>query len=135
MTSMERPEQLATAGATVSTTTTTSSKQLEGQTTRAVELTMSKDAVNVANTEVPEQVPKQVSKQEVPEQVAPKQSLSGTLSEGQVPKMKSERTRADHDHHELDARWSAQRRSQGKISEDIADHQASPRARARASQC
>jgi hypothetical protein len=38
----------------VSTTTTTSSKQPEGQTTSAVEPTMSKDAVDVANTEVPE---------------------------------------------------------------------------------
>jgi hypothetical protein len=43
---------------------------------------MSKDAVNMANTEVPEQVPEQ----EAPEQVAPEQSLLGTLSEGQVPK-------------------------------------------------
>jgi hypothetical protein len=51
---MERPEQLATARATVAATTTTSSKQLEGQTTRVVEPTTSKDAVNVANTEVPE---------------------------------------------------------------------------------
>jgi hypothetical protein len=41
-----------------------------------MEPTTSKDAVNVANTEVPEQVP---------EQVAPEQSLLGTLSEGQVP--------------------------------------------------
>jgi hypothetical protein len=57
--STERPEQLATTGATESTTTMTSSKQLVGQTTRAVELTTSKDAVNVANTEVPEQVPEQ----------------------------------------------------------------------------
>jgi hypothetical protein len=54
---MERPEQLATARATESTTTTTSSKQLVGQTTRAVEPPTSKDAVNVANTEVPEQEP------------------------------------------------------------------------------
>jgi hypothetical protein len=45
-----------------------------------VELTTSKDAVNVASTEVPKQVPEQ----EAPEQVAPEQSLSGTLSEGQV---------------------------------------------------
>jgi hypothetical protein len=36
-----------------------------------VEPTLGKDAVNVANTEVPEQVPEQVSEQEVPEQVAP----------------------------------------------------------------
>jgi hypothetical protein len=59
----------------------TSSKQPVGQTTRAVELTTSKDAVNVVNTEVPEQVPEQ----EVPEHVAPEQSLPSTLSEGQVP--------------------------------------------------
>jgi hypothetical protein len=51
----------------MSATTTTSSKQLEGQTTRAVEPTTSKDAINVANTEVPEQVPEQVSEQEAPE--------------------------------------------------------------------
>jgi hypothetical protein len=37
---------------------------------------MSKDVVNVANTEVHEQ--------EAPEQVAPEQSLLGPLSEGQV---------------------------------------------------
>jgi hypothetical protein len=48
-----------------------------GQITRAVELTTSKDAVNVVNMEVLEQ--------EAPEQVAPEQSLLGTLSEGQVP--------------------------------------------------
>jgi hypothetical protein len=46
---------------------------------------MSKDMINVANMEVPEQVPKQVPEQEAPEQVAPEQSLSSTLSEGQVP--------------------------------------------------
>jgi hypothetical protein len=46
---------------------------------------MSKDAVNVANLEVPEQVPEQVPKQEALEQVAPEQSLLGTLTEGQVP--------------------------------------------------
>jgi hypothetical protein len=40
--------------------------------------------VNVASTEVPEQVPKLVFEQEPPEQVAPEQSLSSTLSEGQV---------------------------------------------------
>jgi hypothetical protein len=51
-----------------------------------MELTTSKYAVNVANMEVPEQVPKQVLEQEVPEQVVPKQSLPSTLSEGQVPK-------------------------------------------------
>jgi hypothetical protein len=78
---MERPEQLATAGATESTTTTTSAKQPVGQTTRAAESTTSKDAVNVANTEVPEQV----AEQEAPEQVAPKQSLLGPLSKGKVP--------------------------------------------------
>jgi hypothetical protein len=57
---MERPEQLATAGATTSTTMTTSFKQPENQTTGVVEPTMSKDAVDVANTKVPEQVPKQM---------------------------------------------------------------------------
>jgi hypothetical protein len=51
---MERPEQLATARGTVSTTTTTSSKQPVGQTTRAAEPTTSKDVVNVATTEVAE---------------------------------------------------------------------------------
>jgi hypothetical protein len=70
----------------VSTTTTTSSKQPEGQTTRATELTTSKDVVNVASIEVPEQVHELVSEQEPPEQEAPEQSLSSTLSEGQVPK-------------------------------------------------
>jgi hypothetical protein len=54
---MERPEQLATIGATASTTTTTSSKQSMGQTTRVVEPVTSKNEVNVVNTEVPEQVP------------------------------------------------------------------------------
>jgi hypothetical protein len=82
---MERHEQLATTGVILLTTTITSSKQSKGQTTRAVEATTSKDAVNVANTEVPEQVPEQVSEQEAPEQVVPEQSLLGTLSEGQVP--------------------------------------------------
>jgi hypothetical protein len=52
--STKGPEQLATAGATESTTTTTSSKQPVGQTTRAVEPTTSKDAVNVANMKVTE---------------------------------------------------------------------------------
>jgi hypothetical protein len=42
-----------------------------------VEPTTGKDAVNMANTEVPEQ--------EAPEQVALEQSLPGTLSEGQDP--------------------------------------------------
>jgi hypothetical protein len=56
---MERPEQLATTGATTSTTTMTSFKQPESQTTGAVEPTASKDAVDVASTEVPEQVPEQ----------------------------------------------------------------------------
>jgi hypothetical protein len=46
----------------------------------------SKDAVNVANTEVPEQEPGQVPEQEAPEQVMPEQSLLDPLSEGQVPK-------------------------------------------------
>jgi hypothetical protein len=45
---------------------------------------MGMDAVNVANTEVPEQVAEQVSKQGAPEQVAPEQNLPGTLSGGQV---------------------------------------------------
>jgi hypothetical protein len=45
----------------MSATTTTSSKQPESQTTEAAKLTTSKDAVNVASTEVPEQAPKQVS--------------------------------------------------------------------------
>jgi hypothetical protein len=63
----------------------TSSKQPEGQTTEAAEPTTSKDAVNVASTEVLEQVPKLVSKQEPPEQEAPEQSLPSTLSAGQVP--------------------------------------------------
>jgi hypothetical protein len=51
---MERPKQLAFAGATESTTTTTSAKQPMGQTTRVEEPTMSKDAGNVANMGVPE---------------------------------------------------------------------------------
>jgi hypothetical protein len=55
--STERPEQLATAGATESTTTMTSAKQPVDQTTRVEEPTTSKDAGNVANTGVPEQVP------------------------------------------------------------------------------
>jgi hypothetical protein len=55
-----------------------------GQTTRVVQPTMSKDVVNVANTEVPEQVTEQVAEQEAPEQVAPEQSLLGPLSEGHV---------------------------------------------------
>jgi hypothetical protein len=46
------------------------------------EPTTSKDAGNVANMKVPEQVPEQ----EASEQVAPEQSLQGPLSEGQVPK-------------------------------------------------
>jgi hypothetical protein len=76
---------MATAEATKATTTMTSSKQPEGQTTGAAEPTTSKDAVNVASIEVPEQVPKLVSEQEPPEQMALEQSLSSTLSEGQVP--------------------------------------------------
>jgi hypothetical protein len=55
-----------------------------GQTTRVVEPPTSKDAVNMANTEVPEQEPGQVPEQEAPEQVVPEQSLLGPLSEGQV---------------------------------------------------
>jgi hypothetical protein len=54
---MERPEQLASAGATESTTMMTSAKQPLGQTTKVEEPPTSKDAVNVANTEVPEQEP------------------------------------------------------------------------------
>jgi hypothetical protein len=54
----------------VSTTTTISSKQLEGQTTSVVEPITSKDAINVANMEVPKKVPKQVLEQEAFEQVA-----------------------------------------------------------------
>jgi hypothetical protein len=46
-----------------------------------VEPTTSNEVVNVANTEVPEQVPEQ----EASVQVAAEQSHSGTLSEGQVP--------------------------------------------------
>jgi hypothetical protein len=83
-TSTERPEQLAAAGATASTTTMTSSKQPVGQTTRVVESATSKNEVNVVNMEVLEQVPEQVPEQEVSEQVAPEQSLLGTLNEGQV---------------------------------------------------
>jgi hypothetical protein len=49
-----------------------------------VEPTTSKDAINVANMEVPKQVPEQVSEQEAFEKVAAEQSLSGTMSEGQV---------------------------------------------------
>jgi hypothetical protein len=56
----ERPEQLATARTTEATTTTTSAKEPVGQTTRVEEPPMSKDAVNMANTEVPEQEPGQV---------------------------------------------------------------------------
>jgi hypothetical protein len=63
----------------------TSAKQPVGQTTRVEEPPTSKDAVNVANTEVPEQEPGQVPKQEAPEQVMPEQSLPDPLSEGQVP--------------------------------------------------
>jgi hypothetical protein len=69
-TSTERPEQLGIARATASTTT----------------VTVSKDAVDVANTEVPEQVFDQVPVQEALEQVAPEQSLPGTPSEKQVPR-------------------------------------------------
>jgi hypothetical protein len=63
----------------------TSTKQPVGQTTRVEEPPMSKDEVNVANMEVPEQEPGQVPEQEALEQVAPEQSLPGSLSEGQVP--------------------------------------------------
>jgi hypothetical protein len=66
--STERPEQLGTIRATVLTTTATTSK----------------DAVDVVNTEVPEQVFDQVPVQEASEQVAPEQSLPGTPSERQV---------------------------------------------------
>jgi hypothetical protein len=45
----------------------TSSKKPVGQTTRAVEPTTKKDAVNVANTEVPKQVPEQMPEQEASE--------------------------------------------------------------------
>jgi hypothetical protein len=62
----------------------TSAKQPVGQTTRVEEPTTSKDVVNVANMEVPEQEPRQVPEQEAPEQVAPEQSLLGPLSKGQV---------------------------------------------------
>jgi hypothetical protein len=68
-TSTKRPEQLGTAGATALTTTATASK----------------DAVDVANTEVPEQVFNQVPVQEASEQVAPEQSLLGTPSEKASP--------------------------------------------------
>jgi hypothetical protein len=70
---MERPKQLATAGATVLTTTTTSSKQPVSQTTRVAEPTttianmnepaMGKDAGNMATMEALEQ--------ETPRQVVP----------------------------------------------------------------
>jgi hypothetical protein len=70
---MERAKQLATAGATMLTTTTTSSKQPVGQTTRAAEpMTMTanmnepttgKDAGNMATMEATEQ--------ETPRQVVP----------------------------------------------------------------
>jgi hypothetical protein len=51
---------------TASTTTITSSKQLEGQTTGA-EPTANRDAMNMASIEVPKQVPEPVSKQDAPE--------------------------------------------------------------------
>jgi hypothetical protein len=67
-------------------TTTTCSEQLVDQTAKGaepttmianmVEPTTGKDAVNMATTEVTEQ--------EAPRQVAPKQSLVGTLSEGHL---------------------------------------------------
>jgi hypothetical protein len=84
--STERPEQLATAEATMLATTTTCSEQLVDQTTKGaeptmmtanmVELTMGKDAINVATMEVTEQ--------EAPGQVAPEQSLTSTLIEGHL---------------------------------------------------
>jgi hypothetical protein len=64
----------------------TSFKQPEGQATEVAKPTTSKDVVNVASIELPEQVPEQVSEQAAPQQVAPEQSLSGTLSERQVPR-------------------------------------------------
>jgi hypothetical protein len=73
---MERPEQLAIIGGTVSSTTTTSSKQPVGQTTWVAEPTTSKDAINVATMEM--------TKQEAAGQVTPEQSLPGTLSEGHL---------------------------------------------------
>jgi hypothetical protein len=70
---MERPEQLAIAGATVSTTTATSPAHPVSQTTRAAEPTtmtanvnepaMDKNAGNMATTEATEQ--------ETPRQVVP----------------------------------------------------------------
>jgi hypothetical protein len=65
----------------VSTTTTTSSKQPEGQTTRATELTTSKDVVNVASIEVPEQVHELVSEQEPPEQTM----ITTSSTQGDLP--------------------------------------------------
>jgi hypothetical protein len=65
--SVERPEHLAAAGATASTTTTASFKQPEGQATEVAKPTTSKDVVSVASTEVPEQTSKQVSEQSAPE--------------------------------------------------------------------
>jgi hypothetical protein len=46
---------------------------------------VSEDAVDVANTEVPEQVFDQVPIQEAPEQVAPEQSLRGHRVKGKSP--------------------------------------------------
>jgi hypothetical protein len=70
----------------MSTTTVTSPKQPVSQTTRAAEPTTmtvnvnesatGKDAGNMATTKATEQ--------ETPRQVAPEQSLMGTLSKGQV---------------------------------------------------
>jgi hypothetical protein len=54
----------------------TSAKQPVDQTTRVEEPTTSKDAGNVANIGVPEQVP---------EQVAPMQGLSDPLTDRQIP--------------------------------------------------
>jgi hypothetical protein len=68
---------------TAPTTTTTSSKQLEGQTIGA-EPTANRDAVNVVSIEVPKQVPEPVSEQDALEQEMPEQSLLSTIGEGQV---------------------------------------------------
>jgi hypothetical protein len=54
---MERPEQLATIGAAEANTTTTSTEQPMVQTTMVEEPTTSKEAGNVANPRVPEQIP------------------------------------------------------------------------------
>jgi hypothetical protein len=78
-----------------------------GQTTMVEEATMSKDAGNMANTGVLEQVPKQVPEQEALEQVTPEQGLLDLLTEKASPRDQSGHARADHSHHKLNARWSA----------------------------